>query len=97
MRRELGSAPNPEAASPQECSWGLRLQTPAGAPPQTPLGPKPRSGGKPARELGLSPIRCGPLVPPPPYGYATGSGLQDGAYSYSVLALVLHNFCFNVG
>ncbi len=37
--------PNPGAASRQERCWGLRPQTPAGAPPQTPLGlrPKPRS------------------------------------------------------
>ncbi len=41
------SAPNPGAASPQEFSWGLRYQSPVGAPPETPLEvrPKPRSGG----------------------------------------------------
>ncbi len=33
-----GSGPNPGAASPQECSWGYRPQTPAVTPPQTPLG-----------------------------------------------------------
>ncbi len=40
-----GSAPKPRAASPQECCWWLRPKTPAGVPPQTPLGaPAPSPG-----------------------------------------------------
>ncbi len=42
VSRELGPAPNPGAALPQECSWGLRpgprygsAPDPVGAPPQT--------------------------------------------------------------
>ncbi len=68
-----GSAPNPGAASPQEFCWGLRPQTPAWAPPQTPLGlcPKPRSAGglgaEPAATfLRRSPNRREPPPPPPP-------------------------------
>ncbi len=38
-----GGARDPVVALPQECSWRLRPQPPAGAPPQTPLGAPPQT------------------------------------------------------
>ncbi len=67
-----GSAPNPGAASPKECCWGLRVTPTLGLRPRPRWGSVPNPvqegvrGREPKRGLGLSPSGNILSAKPPP-------------------------------